>query len=192
MKTALIPVAANHVDQEVVYPYYRLQEAGFKVEVYCNKPSEWKYGKCCYGKYGVPTPVSIEGAGGLIYNFQEGNKPIPDLILIPGGVESTEVLRQDTFLIKLLHRMMDAKKLVAAYCHGPQVLISAGLTTNRNMVCYPGMAVDLRNSGANVTDDLDIRVVVDDNLVTGRHYNDNPEFLRTVVETYRLREEVIH
>lgn len=191
MKTALIPVAAKFLDHEVIYPYYRLQEAGFKVGVYCANPSEWKYGKCCYGKYGVPIPVDIIN---LVDTFPSinGIDDNPDLILIPGGVESTEVLRQDTYLRILIRRCNKAEKVIAAYCHGPQVLISAGVTKNRNMVCYPGMAVDLKNSGANVTDDLDVRVVVDDNFVTGRHYNDNPEFMRTVVEQYRLREEVVH
>lgn len=191
MKTALIPVAAKFLDDEVIYPYYRLQEAGFKVEVYCNKPSEWKYGLCCYGKYGVPVPVTIAEDNGFMYRFCN-DRPLPDLLFIPGGVESTEVLRQDHLLIKLIHRMNDAEKLIASYCHGPQVLISAGVTKGRNMVCYPGMAVDLKNSGANVTDNLDVRVVVDNNFVTGRHYKDNPQFLRTVIEQYRFREDVVH
>lgn len=192
-KTALIPVAAKFVDDEVIYPYYRLQEAGFKVDVYCAKPSEWKYGDCCYGKYGVPVPVNVIGAGGLFYYYGEGGKPAPDLIVVPGGTESTEVLRQDVFLLQLIQRMMKEEKVVAAFCHGPQVLINAGVTKGRKMTCYQGMRIDLGNSGAILPKlDDNVRVVVDENLVTAQHYKDNPAFMKAVLETYRLRNEVIH
>lgn len=186
MKTALIPVAAKFLDDEVIYPYYRLQEAGFKVEVYCKQPSQWKYGMCCYGKYGVPIPVTQIDISP--YNL---NLPAIDLILIPGGVESTEVLRQDKELIELIQEMDTKNRLIAAYCHGPQVLISAGVTKNRHMTCYKGMRIDLRNSGADVAAE-EARVAIDDNFVTAQHYKDNPAFMKAVVETYRLREEVIH
>lgn len=182
MKIALIPVAAKFLDDEVIYPYYRLQEAGFQVEVYCKQPSQWKYGSCCYGKYGVPIPVTQVSLEYL---------SVPDLILIPGGVESTEVLRQDEELLNLIKEMDVRQRLISAYCHGPQVLISAGVTKNRLMTCYKGMMVDLRNAGAEVPHES-IRVVIDGNLVSAQHYKDNPEFLRTVIETYRLREEVIY
>lgn len=182
MKTALIPVAAKFLDDEVIYPYYRLQEAGFKVEVYCKQPSQWKYGSCCYGKYGVPIPVT---------QLNLDKFPVPDLILIPGGVESTEVLRQDEQLLDLIQEMDVRKKLTCFYCHGGQVMISANLVKGRKCTCYKGMMVDMRNAGAEVPDES-IRVVVDDNFISGQHYKDNPEFLRTVVETYRLREEVVH
>lgn len=204
MKTALIPVAAKFLDDEVIYPYYRLQEAGFKVEVYCAQPSQWKYGLCCYGKYGVPIPVTIMDLEKTFSPYQETtalvgttlqkfvtNEVLPDLILIPGGVESTEVLRQDAALQKLIIRQNFADRLIAAYCHGPQVLISTCVTKNRKMTCYKGMMVDLKNSGAEVPDES-VRVVVDNNFVTAQHYRDNPEFLAKVIETYRLRNEVIH
>ena len=196
MKTALIPVAAKFLDDEGVYSYYRLQEAGFKVHVYCARPSEWKYGKCCYGKYGVPIPVDVSD---LNYHFPAKDYPLnrynrdilPDLLLVPGGVESTEVLRQDPNLLKLINRMVLADRLVAAYCHGPQVLISAGVTAGRQMTCYKGMMVDLKNSGAIVPDES-IRVVTDGNLVTAQHYRDNPQFLPAVLEQYNLLNNVIH
>lgn len=188
MKTVLIPIAAKYMDFEVAYPYDRLVEAGFHVDVYCASPERWKGNDACYGKYGLPTSVNITN---LYAQYNIDNGGCPDLLFIPGGVESTEVLRQDRALIECIHNVINREKLLATYCHGIQVLISAGVTKGRKMTCYKGMMVDLKNSGAEVPDES-VRVVVDDNLVTAQHYKDNPEFLRTVVEQYRLRNEVIH
>lgn len=188
MKTALIPVAAKFLDDEFIYPYYRLQEAGFHVDVYCAAPIQGKYGLCCYGKYGVPAPVTLTN----LYSQEDvDHQGCTDLLLVPGGVESTEVLRQDKALLKLINNMMERERLVAAYCHGPQVLISAGVTSGRHMTCYKGMMVDLKNAGAIVPDES-VRVVTDGNLVTSQHYRDNPKFLPAVLSQYKLLNEVIH
>lgn len=188
MKTALIPVAANHMDFEVAYPYDRLVEAGFHVDVYCANPVPWKGNDACYGKYGLPVAVNITNLYSQ-YNVDQGG--CPDLLFIPGGVESTEVLRQDKALIKCVHNIINRERLLATYCHGIQVLISAGVTSGRQMTCYKGMMVDLKNSGAIVPDES-VRVVTDGNLVTAQHYKDNPKFLPAVLDQYRLLYEVIH
>jgi putative intracellular protease/amidase len=59
------------------------------------------------------------------------------------------------------------------------------------MTCYKGMMIDLKNSGAEVPDES-VKVVIDGNLISSQHYHNNPEFMRAVLETYRLREEVVH
>lgn len=182
MKTALIPIAKGFMDFEVCYPYYRLQEAGFKVEIYCASPTGInKYGQYCTGRYGLPIQVTLTKL----------DIAPPDLLLVPGGVESTEVLRQDQSLISLLKEMMVRDRQVAQFCHASQLFISAGVTKGRKMTCYKGMMIDLKNSGAEVPDES-IRVVVDGNLTSAQHYHDSPEFMKTVLEQYRLREEVIH
>ncbi len=72
-------------------------------------------------------------------------------------------------------------------CHGPSVLISAGIVKGRKMTCYRGMKDDLANAGALYEDSC---VVVDRNIVTAPHYRNNPEFMREVLgvasERWRL------
>jgi protease I len=79
--------------------------------------------------------------------------------------------------------------LVAAICHGPQVLISAGLLKGKKATCFSGMKDDLINAGATY---VDAPVVVDGNLITSPHYRNNPEFMKAILEQYHLRENVVH
>jgi protease I len=182
MKKALIPVAKGYMDWEVAYPYDRLKEADFDVTVYCAIPTGTnKYGHYCTGRYGLPIPVHLTTL----------DTNLPDLLFIPGGVESTEVLRQDQSLLSLIKEMLIRERVVAQYCHAAQILISAGVTKGRKMTCYKGMMIDLKNSGAEVPDES-VKVVIDGNLISSQHYHNNPEFMRAVLETYRLREEVVH
>ena len=73
--------------------------------------------------------------------------------------------------------MCEAGKVVAAICHGPQVLISAGVLQGRRATCYVGIRDDVKLAGADYVDE---EVVVDGNLVTSRTPDDLPAFWRGV------------
>jgi protease I len=73
----------------------------------------------------------------------------------------------------------EQKKPVFAICHGPQVLISAGLVNGRQMTGYSAIQQDLKNAGAVVTDEA---VVVDEGLVTSRNPDDLVVFNAKIVE----------
>jgi protease I len=74
-----------------------------------------------------------------------------------------------------------AGKVISSVCHGPWVLISAGIVRGRRLTCYPGCADDLINAGALYEE---APVVVDRNIVTAPHFRNNPEWLRATLETY--------
>lgn len=160
MTTALIPVAQGFQDEEYVYPYYRLLEAGLKVEV--ATPS----GGDVVGKYGVPARATMSTAEAVDLNV--------DLLLIPGGFESPDRLRIDAPTIEIARRAMNGPTLVASICHGPWVLVSADTVQGRRCTAYTSVLVDLRNAGAIVIDEA---VVVDDDLVTADHYRNNGAFM---------------
>ncbi len=77
---------------------------------------------------------------------------------------------------------MHSNKPVAAICHGPQVLITAGVLRGRHATCYRSVAEELKESGARYEDS---EVVVDGNLITSRQPSDLPGFMREIVSLLR-------
>jgi len=151
-------------DEEYVYPYYRLLEAGFHVEVATKDKA------VVYGKYGVPARPSMSCSDLRAENF--------DLVLLPGGFEAPDRVRLDHNVLQFVREMDQAGKLIAAICHGPWILVSAEILQNRKVTGFESIAVDLRNAGAEYMADP---LVIDRNLISAPHYRNNPEFMRAVV-----------
>jgi len=101
-----------------------------------------------------------------------------DAIYIPGGY-APDKMRLHQPMIDLVKEFYNAGKLVTAICHGPQVLISAGLVKGRRMTSWPSVAIDLKNAGATYIDEP---VVKDGQLITSRKPDDIPQFTKAVIE----------
>ena len=167
MKRAVIITGKGFQDEEFVYPYYRLLEAGFQVEV--ATPG----GEVVLGKYGVPARATMDTADLKESDF--------DLVILPGGHEAPDRVRQVKEVLEFVKAMYDKGKVVGAICHGPWVCISAGIVRGKKATSYIGMADDLRNAGAEY---VVAAVVVDGNLVTAPHYKNNGDFMKAVLERY--------
>ena len=100
-----------------------------------------------------------------------------DAVIIPGGAWNPDLLRGDPRVIKFVQQMQQAEKLVCALCHGPQILISAGIVAGKKATSWPLMLVDLENAGATLVDEP---VVIDDKLVTSRGPLDLPHFVDAI------------
>ena len=101
-----------------------------------------------------------------------------DGIYIPGGY-APDKMRLNQPMIDLVKRFNSAGKLIAALCHGPQLLISAGLVRGKRMTSWPSVAVDLQNAGATWVDEP---VVRDGNFITSRKPDDIPQFAQAVLD----------
>ncbi len=101
-----------------------------------------------------------------------------DAIIIPGGY-ATEKMRLHQSMVDLVRKTHDAGKLIAAVCHGPQLLISADIVSGRRVTSWPSIAVDLRNAGAEW---VDAPVVQDGNIITARKPADLPRFNKAIIE----------
>jgi protease I len=108
-----------------------------------------------------------------------------DGLVLPGGVANPDFLRTDSSAVSFVKGFFDAGKPVAAICHAPWTLIEADVVRGRTMTSWPSLQTDLRNAGANWTDE---QVVVDDRrgntLVTSRKPDDLEAFCSTLVEKF--------
>lgn len=100
-------------------------------------------------------------------------------LVLPGGVINPDNLRTNENALKFVREFFEQKKPVAAICHGPWTLISAGVVKGRKMTSYNSIKDDLVNAGANWVDQ---EVVVDEGFVTSRNPNDLPAFNSKLIE----------
>ena len=96
-----------------------------------------------------------------------------DALVLPGGVANPDQLRLSTDAISFIREFGQGNKPIAAICHGPWTLIDADLVTGRRVTSWPTLQTDLRNAGAEWSDE---QVVVDGKLVTSRKPDDIPAF----------------
>ena len=91
-------------------------------------------------------------------HISEANAEDYDGLMLPGGVINPDQLRMDEQSIGFIKAFFNSGKPVAAICHGPQSLITAGVAEGRTLTSYPSIKIDLINAGANW---VDREVVVD-------------------------------
>jgi protease I len=160
----LIISADNFEDSELLVPYYRFLEEGLQVDV-----ASMRKGKIT-GKhrYDVEANKSLDEIDPDDYG----------LLLLPGG-KAPEAVRKQPAALRIAKSFFTANKPVAAICHGPQTLITAGLLKGRQATCYKSVAPEMKEAGALYADK---EVVVDGNLVTSRQPSDLPVFMREVMK----------
>lgn len=102
-----------------------------------------------------------------------------DALILPGGVRNPDALRTNKAAIALIREFDRGGKPIAAICHGPWLLIEAGLVSGRTVTGWPSIRTDLKNAGGNV---VDRQVAVDGNIITSRNPDDVDAFTRALVE----------
>jgi len=167
MASILVLVGPEYEDLEVWYPKLRLEEAGFDVKLAGVGEASYR------GKHGYPCPVD-----GHVKEF-----PASSLagIVAPGGW-APDKLRRDPHVLARVREMNDAKKMVATICHGPWILISAGIVRGRRMTSTVGIRDDVINAGAEWVDQP---AVIDGNIVSARVPKDLPQFAQAMLKVLR-------
>ena len=154
-------------ESELVEPRSKLAAAGATVHVISLKHGEiraWKAGS--WSTHVSPDKIIDEVTVGDY-----------DALLIPGGKINPDLLRADPRAVAFVRAFAQSGKPVGAICHGPWLLIEAGLLRGRRATSYHSIRTDMKNAGAEWIDEA---VVVDGNLITSRRPDDLPVFIATV------------
>ena len=173
-KSALILTWSGFKDQELVYPYYRLKGAGFKVQIVAESRDDKNR---IYGIFGLNMPCDILWSE--FYALSNQAKNDHELIVLPGGVKALEKLRQESQAISFIAEWGRAGRLIASTCHGAQLLISADLVRGRQVAAYYSLQIDIENAGGIYSRNP---VVVDGNIVSSPHYDFMGEWMETVLD----------
>lgn len=170
MNKAIIISGNLAQDHEFIYPYYRLLEAGFEIDVCLLE------GKPVKGFLGTTLPPNKDQVIKTIDEVQVSDYKI---LVLPGGVKAMEKVRQELKIINFISEFNNQKKIIACICSGAQLLISAKVVNGRKIAGYYSMKDDLINAGAIYTD---LPAVVDKNIITTAHYKDMGPWMREVIK----------
>ena len=160
MKKIAIMIDEMFEDAEFIYPYYRLIEAGIIVDVVAHKKMLYR------GKHGtaVKATHTIHGLKSDTY----------DGVYIPGGY-APDRLRRDPEMVDFVKFIFEARKPVCAVCHGPSLLISAGILKGKKVTAFHSIRDDIKNAGASYTAKS---VEQDENIITAQGPKSLPEMMK--------------
>jgi len=165
-------LATDGVEQvELLEPKKALDEAGAEVHVIAPKPGKIQGFKHLDKGDQIVVDVALDQANPNDY----------DAVLLPGGVINADAIRIEKKAQDFVRMIDRAGKPVAVICHGPWLLVSAGLTLGRVLTSWPTLQDDIRNSGAKWEDR---EVLRDTNWVSSRKPADIPAFNREMINLF--------
>lgn len=170
--TRVAILATDGVEQvELVEPRKALDAAGARTQLVSPKAGKIKAWQ--HDHWGDELDVDVELGSARVADF--------DALLIPGGVINPDTLRMDDKAVELVRDFYREGKPIAAICHGPWMLVEAGVVRGRTVTSWPSLQTDLRNAGA---DWVDREVATDEGIVTSRKPDDIPAFNRKIIEEF--------
>lgn len=163
-KRIAILVEDLYEDLEFWYPYYRMKEAGAKIDIIGT-------GKEIYtGKNGLKARPDMQ--------INEVTTKMFDAVIIPGGY-APDKLRRSRNVLDFIKNMDEKNKIIAFICHAGWVLVSARILLDREVTSYYAIRDDLMNAGAIW---IDAEVVRDGNMISSRNPDDLPVFCKAIVD----------
>ncbi len=155
-------------EAELVTPRDELTGAGAEVKVYSASGDPIQ---AVEGDTDPTQKVEVDGV------FGDLDVSSVDAVVVPGGTINADTIRLDEDAQRIVQEAYAAGKVLAVICHGPWLLVNAGLADGRRLTSYPSLAQDLKNAGATWVDE---EVVVDGHLITSRNPDDLPAFVEAI------------
>jgi len=170
-KKVAILVADGFEQVEMTKPRAALINAGAEVKIVSPKAGQIQ--GMNHADKGDKFDVDIELGAARAEEF--------DALLIPGGLMNPDELRSTPEALEFTRHFFREGKPVAAICHGPWVLIDAGVVRGRTLTSWPAIKTDVTNAGGNWVNE---EVVVDNGLITSRKPDDIPAFNEKMIEEF--------
>ena len=161
---ALIITGRLVQDHEYIYPFYRLQEEGWEVDVAVRG------GETVLASYGIRVEPTKD--------IPELNVADYDVLVLPGGAKSMEYMRQDQEILDFISAFHATGKVIGSICHAGQMLISAKIVKGRKISGYYSIKDDINNAGGTY---VDAPFVTDDNIVSCPHYKHLGPWMKEVI-----------
>ena len=165
MKKVAILIENLFDERELIYPYFRLLEEGYEVDL-----------------VGTDKDTVYVSKSGLKEESTHSSREVSaedyDAVIIPGGF-SPDNMRRCPETVDFVRQMDKQGKIIAAICHGPWMMASACDLKGKKVTSFFSIKDDLINAGAEY---LDEEVVVDGSLITSRTPKDLPAFLKAIIE----------
>jgi protease I len=172
-------------DYEVMVPFQMLLMVGHQVEAVCpDKSSGDVVATAIHDFEGHQTYSEKPGHNfRLNANFSDVQPEVYDALVIPGG-RAPEYLRLNPRVIEIVQQFAEARKPIAAICHGPQILCAADVVQGRTCTAYPSVRPDLELAGSRWTDPSEgfDNAHVDGNLVTAPAWPAHPAWIRALLD----------
>jgi protease I len=168
MKRIALLIENLYDDKELLYPYFRMKEEGFHVDL-IGKTKDTVY----KSKHGMPMKSDAASSDVSASDY--------DALIIPGGF-SPDYMRRTQATIDFTKAINNQNKPIAAICHAPWLLISSIDLSGKNITGYKSLQVDIENAGATY---IDKDVVIDENLITSRNPNDLPAFAKAIISALK-------
>ncbi|XMN08670.1 DJ-1/PfpI family protein [Streptomyces griseobrunneus] len=168
---------------EVLYPYQRLLEEGYEVDIAAPERKTLRFvvhdfepGYDTYTeKPGYTFPADLA--------FSEVDPGAYIALVIPGG-RAPEYLRNNAELRKIIGAFFSADRPVAQICHGPLITAATGSLSGRRVTAYPALEPDMQSAGATFQD---TEAVVDGTLISSRAWPDHPAWMREFLKVLRAQ-----
>ena len=170
-KKVAILVTDGFEQVEMTKPREALDEAGAEAKIVSPKP----------GKIQGMNHADKGDKFDVDQTLDEARPEEFDALLIPGGLMNPDALRSNDDALEFTRHFFREGKPVAAICHGPWVLIDAGVVRGRTLTSWPAIKTDVKNAGGKWINE---EVVVDNGLVTSRKPDDIPAFNKKMVEEF--------
>ena len=185
MKTAmLLMLVGDYVeDYEVMVPFQALQMVGHTVHAVCPDKKDGEFVRTAIHDFEGDQTYSEKRGHNFAVNatFAEVQPSEYDGLIVPGG-RAPEYLRLNAKVIDLVKHFHNSGKPIAALCHGPQILATAGALTGKRVSAYPACAPEVASAGGLFVSVGFTEAVVDGMLVTGPAWTAHPAWLARFLE----------
>ncbi len=193
-KKILMLVGDYGEDYETMVPFQTLQAVGYHVDAVCPDKKAGEFIRTSIHDFEGDQTYSEKRGHNFTLNATFDNiKPENyDALVIPGG-RAPEYLRLNQKVLDIVRHFDQANKPIAAICHGPQILVAAGVVKGRKMSCYPAVGPDINVAGGEFQNIPVTDAFVDGNYVTAPAWPAHPawlsKFMRVMHATIELEEQ---